>query len=322
MKVEKKFYVTDYQITTPNFNNKTSQKVMIVSDMHYQVNVSRDLFKIIVKYAKETKPSVIVMPGDQIETIDFTSDVDNKNFFESIIKDLSEIAPVIMIPGNHEIKNFDKENFKNRLNNSSDINIKALEYFKSLTKFKNVYFLNNEQIVINGINFLGFSPRLSSYQKINDRDTLKEFIEDYINCNFKVNKDTYNILLTHSPLYLTNKNILNSIPDFNDLIDLVITGHFHDGYLPKKLDKLLGKTNVGLFFTPKVFPYPGLICRGMHDFGRGYLFVSQGYRKWTADISLFNAFEKITANDIENITIVNGNKKSFKVSTNKPYIKS
>ena len=57
----------------------------------------------------------------------------------------------------------------------------------------------------------------------------------------------------------------------------------------------------------------------MHDFGGGYLFVSQGYRKWTADISLFNAFEKITANDIENITIVNGNEKSFKVSTNKPY---
>ena len=320
MKTKKKFYVTDYQITTPSFKSDIPKKIMVISDMHYQTSVNRDLFEILIEYAKDVNPSIIIMPGDQIETIDFIDKKENKNFFENIIKELSKVAPIIMIPGNHEIKNFDRENFKNRLNSSLDINVKALEYFKSLTKFKNVYFLNNEQITINGINFLGFSPRLSTYQKTNDKKTEEEFIEDYINSKFKVSENTYNVLLTHSPLYLTNQNVLNSIPDLN-LIDLVITGHFHNGYLPKKLDRLLGKTNAGLFFTPMVLPYPGLICRGMHDFKRGYLFVSQGYRKWTADIKIFNAFEKITANDIENITIVKGKEKSFKSTTYKPYNK-
>lgn len=60
-----------------------------------------------------------------------------------------------------------------------------------------------------------------------------------------------------------------------------------------------------MFITPLVAPVPGIICRGLHDFGRGYLFISQGFRKWTADIALFNSFEKITANDVEKLIITN-----------------
>lgn len=95
--------------------------------------------------------------------------------------------------------------------------------------------------------------------------------------------------------------------DFIDLdkTDLVIAGHWHDGYLPKKLDRFLGNTNTGLFFTPFRKPFPGIVCRGVHDFGRGYLFITQGFRKWTADIKLFNIFEKITANDVEKLIIKN-----------------
>ena len=89
--------------------------------------------------------------------------------------------------------------------------------------------------------------------------------------------------------------------------------------MPKRLDKFVGKSNAGLFFTPLIAPYPGIICRGVHDFGRGYLFVSQGYRKWTADIPIFNAFEKLTANDVENIIIANGLDKSFESKSYKPY---
>ena len=126
---------------------------------------------------------------------------------------------------------------------------------------------------------MGFSPRLSSYQKMNDKKVEEEFIEDYIKSGLKMLADSYNILLTHSPLQISRNGVFNAILDFKELTDLVITGHFHDGYLPKKLDKLLGNTNAGLFFTPLVAPYPGILCRGVHDFGRGYLFISQGFRK-------------------------------------------
>lgn len=320
MEVKDKFYATDYEVTTPYFKSDYPQKIMVASDIHYQTNVSKDIFRMLVQYAQETKPDFIIMPGDQIETIDFIDNTENKEFFESIIRGLSEVAPVIMIPGNHEIKNFSKENFNKRLDkNNDEVNIKAMKYFDSLNKYNNVYFLNNEQITINGTTFLGFSPRLSSYQKINDQKTEEEFIEDYLKSGLKMAEDAYNVLLTHSPLQLTSNGVLSSIPDFDNLTDLVITGHLHDGYLPKSFDKTFGGTNAGLFFTPLVAPYPGILCRGVHDFGRGYLFVSQGYRKWTADIALFNAFERITANDVEDLIIKNGFKNVSEASTSKPY---
>ena len=320
MKIKNKFYATDYNIASPYFNNSLQVKIMVASDIHYQTSVNCDLFNELVDYAKINKPDFIVMPGDQIETIDFIDNPSDKEFFENIIKSLGNISPVIMIPGNHEVRDCNRDNFKNRHEGTDDINTKALNYFKSLTKFENVYFLNNEQITIKGITFLGFNPRINSYVKINDIETENDFINDYLNCKFKVNENNYNILLTHGNLQLLSKRVVDSISDFSK-IDLVISGHWHDGYLPKHLDKILGKTNVGLFFTPLKSPYPGIPCRNMHDFERGYMFISQGYRKWTADISLFNMLEKITANDIENIIISKKTKKEIlNISQSKPLI--
>ena len=322
MDAKKKFYETEYKISTPYFKSDFPEKIMVASDVHYQPSVSRDLFRMLVRYAQESNPDFIVMPGDQIETIDFIDNTNNREFFESIIKELAEIAPVIMIPGNHEIKDFSPKNFRNRLDtNNNDVNTKAIHYFDSLNKINNVYFLNNEQTTINGATFLGFNPRLSSYQKMNDKRIEEEFIEDYIKSGLKMAEDAYNILLNHSPLQITSDGVFNAIRDLNNVTDLVISGHFHDGYLPKILDKPLGKTNAGLFFTPLVAPYPGVICRGVHDFGRGYLFVSQGYRKWTADMAIFNDFEKITSNDVESIILSNGEKSVSESLTHKAFKK-
>ena len=299
--MKKKFYVTDYKLNTPYINSEHPINILIASDIHYHSGVNKDLFLNLLNYAKESKPNYIIMPGDQIETIDF---IDNQNellFFENFIKDLSKIAPIIMIPGNHEIQDLDIKHFKNRLNDNS-YNDKAITYFEKLANNKNIYLLNNQTISIDNITFIGYSPRISTYQKIN-KQTENEFIEDFINGKFKISKNDYNILITHSPIHLYSETVQSQLKDFIKYTDLVITGHLHDGYLPKILDKKLGNTNVGLFVTPKVKPYPGIICRGMHDFGRGSLIISQGYRKWTANIPILNAFEKITANDVENITI-------------------
>ena len=188
------------------------------------------------------------MPGDQIETIDFIDNSDDKRFFESIIRSLSEIAPLIIIPGNHEIKNFSKDNFSKRLKSENDdINNKAIHYFEKLGKIRNVYFLNNEQTNIKGVTFLGFNPRLGSYLKVGDKKTEEEFAEDYIKSGLKMAEKDYNILLTHSSLQLLSNNEFYGIKDFSELTDLVVSGHWHDGYLPKNLDKILGNTNTGLF---------------------------------------------------------------------------
>lgn len=297
-----KFYSETEIITSPYFIGNSASEIVVSSDIHYHPNVDKELYKLLVKYCRETNPDFIVMPGDLIETINFIDDLKEREFFERIIRELAEVCPVIIVPGNHEIGNFDVDKVANR--NYSD-NTKAINYLSSLNKIKNVYFLNNEQVSINGMTFLGFNPRLATYLKKGDKRTNDMFIEDYLKSGLKMAEDDYNVLLTHSPIILSDSEVVKSVEDFNSLTDLVISGHLHDGYLPKKLDKLLGNTSTGLFFTPLVVPVPGMICRGVHNFGRGYLFISQGFRKYTADIGLFNAFEKITANDVERLIITN-----------------
>ena len=323
MQIKNKFYVTDYKLTTPTLNRNMPLKIMVASDIHYQPHVSRELFTQLVEYAMVLKPDFIAMPGDQIETIDFLDCIDDKLFFESIIRALSEIAPLIIIPGNHEIGEATKTNFfKSSTNdNRRKSNIKALKYFEGLNRIKNVYFLNNEQIKINGVTFLGFNPKIESYLKLNSRKVEEEFISDYLKSDLKMSESDYNVLLTHSPIQIIKSSVFNSIDDFKKLTDLLITGHLHDAYLPKFLDSSLGDTDIGLFFTPFIAPYPGIPCRGLYDFGRGYLLISQGYRKWTADISLFNFFEKFTANDVEKLVISNAKEKSNHVSEEKPFVK-
>ena len=152
--------------------------------------------------------------------------------------------------------------------------------------------------------FLGFNPRLATYLKKDSPETNEMFIEDYIKSGLKMAEADYNILNAHNPIPFFNKDVKDGISDFK-FTDLVVSAHLHDGYMPKSLDKFLGKSNAGLFFTPLFAPIPGIVCRGVHDFGRGYIFISQGFRKWTADIALFNAFEKFTANDVERLIITN-----------------
>lgn len=300
-KNKKKFYSTTELINSYYYKSDKETNIVVASDIHYHAHVDKEIYILLVKYVRETNPDFVLMPGDQIETIDFIDDTKERDFFESIIKSIAEVAPVVIVPGNHEIGNFQPNKFLNR--NYSD-NAKSIKYFESLNRFNNVYFLNNEQTKIRDIMFLGFNPRLATYLKNNDDKTNNMFMEDYLKSGLKMAEADYNILLAHNPVLFKNKSVQNSISDFKKT-DLVVSGHLHDGYMPKILDKYLGNTSAGLFFTPKALPYPGIWCRGVHDFGRGYVFISQGFRKWTSDLKIFNAFEKFSANDVEKLIISN-----------------
>ena len=308
MKVQNKFYEAKYELTSPHFISDKQSQILVAGDIHYQPGVNKEIFDMLGKCAEDSQPDFIVMTGDQIETIDFIDVPELREYFEGLFDKLREIAPVIIIPGNHEIRDSRPNNFHKKNNDINDTNNqKAMKYFEQLGERENIFFLNNKQVELEGMMFLGFNPRMSSYLKVNNRQIEEEFIEDFIKSGLSIAESDYNILLTHSPLQLDSQNVLDSIKDFS-ITDLVITGHLHDGYLPKFLDKPLGHTNAGLFLTPLVAPYPGLICRGVHDFGRGYLFIAQGYRKWTPDLAITNLFEKISANDVEKLMISKGEK--------------
>lgn len=285
----KKFYTETELIQSYYYKSDEDTKIVVAGDLHYHPHVDKELYKLLVKYVIETNPDFVILPGDLIETINFIDIAKEREFFESIIKEMAEIAPVIIIPGNHEIGNFEATNFLNR---NYIYNEKSVKYFESLNRFKNIYFLNNEQTKIKDIMFLGFNPRLATYLKKNDDKTNEMFIEDYLKSGLKMAEDDYNLLITHSAMLLENDAVTNEIQDFKKT-DLVIGAHWHDGYVPKVLDKYLGNTSAGLFFTPRLAPYPGIWCRGVHNFGRGYVFVTQGFRKWTPDLFITIVLKKL-----------------------------
>ena len=298
-----KFYEEKYNVSS-DYYTYNDKRLAIMSDIHYHRHVDKELYKLLVLYAMETNPDYIIMPGDQIETNAFLDSEEDKIFFERFIRSLVEICPVIMIPGNHEIHNLEVKTYFRK---NSKENIKCINYFESLNKIKNVYFLNNEQINLDGINFMGFSPSIETYLKKGQR-AIDKYLNDFIDADFIVNSDEYNVLLTHNSLPLTVNNTYKSVYEFHDT-DLVISGHWHDGYLPKFMDKRFKDTKQGLFFYPLMNPHCGITCRGIHDFERGKLFISQGFRTWNADIALFNLFERVCANDVEELTLTKKLKK-------------
>ncbi len=298
-----KFYEEKY--TLPSiYYTLDDKRLAVMSDIHFHPHVDKELYKLLILYASITNPDYIIMPGDQIETNSFIDNEKERIFFENFIRSLAEICPVIMIPGNHEIHNLEVRTYFRK---NSKENMKGINYFESLNRINNVYFLNNVQLNLDGINFLGFSPSIDTYLK-KTKHSIHKFMEEYTDVGFNVKSDEYNILLTHNSLPLTINDTYKMVDDFK-YTDLVISGHWHDGYLPKFMDRKFKDTKQGLFLYPLMSPHCGIICRGMHNFERGSLFVSQGFRTWNADILLFNLFEKICANDVEEITLTKKLKK-------------
>lgn len=303
-KNKNKFYEEKYLISSPYYNN-SDKRLLIVSDIHDQKNVSKEIFKLIYRYAKIYKPDYVIFPGDIFENDSIIDDKKEISFFVSLITSLAQVSKVIIIPGNHDIHNL---NIKTLFFKNSKESNKIINFLESLNKIKNVYFLNNEQINLDGINFLSFCPSYKTYELGISKKAVELFMNEYINSSLKMNENEYNILLSHNPLPFVTSDEYKKIDDFNYKTDLIISGHLHGGYIPKFMYNKLKSTNVGLFFYPLAFPYPGLPCRGVYDVGRGKLFISKGYRKWTANIPIFNLFEKFTANDVEELTLTHEEK--------------
>ena len=152
MKVENKFYATNYDLTTPYFKSDFPAKVLVASDVHYQTSVTRDLFTLLVRYARETNPDFIVMSGDQVETIDFIDNSEDKKFFERIIRELSEVAPLLIIPGNNYQPLFKRSESSGFMNFGTNIPNKTKRGNRNDFNRKNLVGISNS-LINNGFNY-------------------------------------------------------------------------------------------------------------------------------------------------------------------------
>lgn len=289
-------------IQSTYFKKPQNQTFLFLSDIHYHPKVDKELYKMIVKDVIERRPDYVVITGDLFETDDFLDDSKSVQFFDTFIHCLAEISKVVMIPGNHDITDYNAKTFMNKQYSGES---RSIKYLESLNRLTNVYFLNNEQLDMNSLTFIGLNPRNETYLKRNDPTTRELFIEDYLKGNYQLNSENYNILLTHSSLPLLDPIVLSSSTDFN-LYDLNLSGHWHNGHMPKWMDYFVKNTDIGIFTVPRIAPIPGIPCRGRHPFSRGEMFISRGFRKF----GLFSFIDEISEHNMDVLILSNSKVKT------------
>lgn len=195
-------------------NSKFNSKVVLISDIHY--SKKEDIFKLnkVLEKIQTLKPNYICILGD---TLDEAKVLDEDYIINWLVL-LSKISKVIMVHGNHDFALY-----------KSHTPYYNEKLFNKISKIKNLVLLNNEMYEENGINFIGLNLGYDYYYV--GHENPYEFIKHYNKLVTKLNNKNYNILLSHSPIALTRKEILAKLNDYKK-IDLILCGHMHGGLMP------------------------------------------------------------------------------------------
>ena len=264
------------QIST---NLEENLNILVISDIHidkFQDNI--EYLNKLLSVMSYLNIDYILIPGDLIQTYKVL--LSNVN---TLIKEFGKIAPTIISIGNHEL-----QAVKNGLN---------LKWFIDLENFNNVYPLINSSILLNDIQFSGFSPNLDVYfPKTKNKNEL--FLQEFMNFGIKINSYAkFKIMLSHNPNYINKQTLQNNevLNNFN----LFISGHNHNGCTPLFLEKMFKAYGLfGPYFT--LFPSKS---RGIININDSNLFISKGFRKFPQENIFMNKLDSLYSNDIHHLVL-------------------
>lgn len=210
------------KISKVNYNvkAKVDKKIVLISDLHYYNK--DDLVKLnkVLEEIKFINPDFICIPGDFIDE----AKVHDMDLFLEYLKRLTKISKVVMSIGNHDVIVHESGKHSYEINNN---------FFAKIKKIRNLYFLDNQVKDIDGICFIGINLEFNYYY--NSMSNKKDFIE-YFNKIKNIDSKKYNVLLCHSPVTVTEDEIVKTL---NNKINLVLCGHMHGGLTPRWLQKIL-----------------------------------------------------------------------------------
>ena len=214
------------------------------------------------------------------------NDKDLVNALTVFFVDLTRICPVIVSIGNHDLMTYDE---------SIDVKKKMDSLLSFWKKINGLYILNNESVAFDKINFIGITQDDSICAT--DIDAVAEdTVEKLQTLSSLISEDKLNCLLLHNPTVFESKKI----PEDLFGIDLVLSGHMHNGCIPIGLDKLL-KTNRGLIYpAKKLFPK---LARGLINFKKYKLIISKGVTTFSKTSGLFQIFNFLFPQNIDYIDI-------------------
>ena len=231
-----KIRVSEYNLKSSKSGN--SFNIALFSDIHYSgLNFNINKLNIIVQELEEARPDFICIPGD---FLDDAKAIDESIEFNDFLFRCSAIAPTILSIGNH-----DNRIIKDNKPKYVDIT----DFLEELKSIHNVYVLENKCITINGVDFYGLYLPNNIYSESENKyiDLATKYLKKH---PIKFKNDTYNVLLSHVPTIFAENKIFKYIEN----VDLILSGHMHNGGVPIGLDSFL-KTDRGLI-SPGNKPFP------------------------------------------------------------------
>lgn len=203
-----------------------------IGDIHYNETTSTKKLEYIKYAIEDAHPDYIFITGDLLDRPKITKNKEKIKLLVSWLNSLGNIAKVFISLGNHDIILEEDYKFFNKLN---DIN--------------NIYVLNNQSYEDEKVFISGFTLPTNYYyniEKHEDENALLETLQNNFNLVTNLPKKKYKVALIHSPILLSEKKVIEKLKEY----DLILSGHMHNGLIPKILDKII-KNNYGLISPDK-----------------------------------------------------------------------
>lgn len=204
---------------------KTNKKLLLISDIHKSKHHKKDNLNKLKEDIKQDFKSIdyILISGDIIDSPKHLVDEEFIKELKRYLEEFIEDKKTYIVLGNHDI---------------CTNNLQEEYLYKILNSIDNIKCLNNKEIIdLKDINIKGFIPNIDYYKK--HHGSKYEFEEQFNEYKTdKISKNKYNILITHDPSSIIE---LSKEKDecIDENIDLVISGHMHNGLVPNKMQNMM-----------------------------------------------------------------------------------
>lgn len=235
--IEKKYEIVSDKISE-------DKSICLAADFHLS-HISNDRkFELVRENIYINRPDYICIPGDYI---DMSNILDERKYYDKsllYLESLGKVGKVFLTLGSHDFTRIVNGVGKADLNRN---------WIKDINTIENVTLLHNQIFCDDQVRFIGYTPTYDYYMNASGCEDEEMLIEDYNRNMSKIDEFKLNILLCHSPICILNDRVLEKVDDIKKM-DLILTGHMHNGMVPYKFSELI-HNNIGLIAPNKsLFP--------------------------------------------------------------------
>ena len=211
-------------------------RTLTISDLHSYTSDDARATRL-AEAIKQQEPDIIFIAGDLYNGGKPWEGGEKLEQFRRFVQNISEVAPVCITWGNHDLRGLNPENKDTRLKNLRDL---------EETRPGSVFPLYNDKVIVNGMEIVGFVPRFELMENAGLKTQIHgiahdEFIRDYHEqgVKFENRPGTVNVYLGHDPHLIAASENGIGLEDLS-VCDYFVTGHLHDGYkaLLSPIDKM------------------------------------------------------------------------------------